>query len=303
MGKDTALTGYAAASEVRRVLIYTLILNILVASIKVIYGYLSNSIGMMSDGFHSFFDGFSNVIGLIGIWIASHPPDEKHPYGHKKYETFFTIIIAFAIFATCLQILRKAYNSFFDGHIASVENVSFLVMLFTISVNIFVMLYESKKGRELKSEFLIADALHTKSDILASLAVIIGLVFARLGYPLADTLAGLVITLFIGKIGYDILKNASDVLVDTMCINTSALEEVVMTVHGVRGCHDIRTRGTGHIVYLDLHVLVEPHLSVDKAHDIAEVVEAKIKETFPEVTDIVVHIEPDRRGKILFKGK
>ncbi|MDP2168521.1 MAG: cation diffusion facilitator family transporter [Thermodesulfovibrionales bacterium] len=290
-------------SAVRRVLVYTLVLNIAVALAKMIYGYSSGSVGMISDGFHSFFDGFSNIVGLVGIWVAAHPPDEKHPYGHKKYETFFTIIIAFAIFVTCFQILKRAYYSFSDGHRAAAGDMGFAVMLLTISVNIFVMLYEMKKGRELKSEFLIADALHTKSDILASLAVIAGLVFVRLGYPMADTVAGLFITVFIGRIGYRILKSASDVLVDTICINTNAVEAAVTGVEGVRGCHGIRTRGTEMETYLDLHILVDPRMSIEDGHDIADAVEEKIKQEFPFVVDIVVHVEPDRRHRIPFRGR
>lgn len=303
MEEHTHLSYEAAAVDVRRVLIYTLGLNILVALAKVIYGYLSGSVGMMSDGFHSFFDGFSNVVGLVGIWIAAHPPDERHPYGHKKYETFFTIIIAFAIFTTCFQILRRAYYAFFDGHRATAPDASFAVMGITIAINIFVMLYESKKGRELKSEFLIADALHTKSDILASVAVVTGLVFTRLGYPMADTLAGLAITFFIGKIGYEILKRASDVLVDTVCINTTLIEASVMEVEGVRGCHNIRTRGTEIATYLDIHVLVDPKMPTEESHDIAEKVEEKVKKEFPSIIDVVVHIEPDRRHIVHLKGR
>lgn len=295
MAEHTPLSVSPNTSLVRRVLIYTLVLNILVAVAKIIYGYVSGSVGMLSDGFHSFFDGFSNVVGLFGIWVASHPPDEKHPYGHKKYETFFTIAIAFSIFSTCLQILRRVYLSFFDGHKVMAGDMSFIVMLFTIAVNIYVMTYETRKGKELGSQFLIADALHTKSDIFASMAVITGLVFTRLGYPFADTIAGLVITFFIGKIGYEIVKNASDVLVDTICINTEAIEAVAMRVEGVKGCHHIRTRGTAQAVYLDLHVLVEPKLSIEKAHDIADSVEKALKAELPSLVDIVVHVEPDRR--------
>lgn len=298
MEGDPTLTN---TSEVRRVLIYTLCLNIIVAIAKVIYGSIIGSVGMLSDGFHSFFDGFNNVIGLVGIWIASHQPDEKHPYGHKKYETFFTIIIAFAIFSTCLQVLKKAYYGLRYGHTVSVDSGSFLVMLFTISINVFVMLYEIRKGKELKSDFLIADGLHTKSDIFSSLAVIIGLVLTRAGYPQADAIIGFVIAVFIGRIGYEILKKASDVLVDTVCINTSLIESVVKAVSGVKECHGIRTRGSKQSVYLDLHILLDPQLHIDKAHDIAEEVERRIKEEFPVVVDIVVHVEPDRRDRIHFK--
>jgi cation diffusion facilitator family transporter len=280
-------------SEVRKVLIITLILNSFVAIAKVFYGYVTNSIAMTSDGFHSFFDGVSNIIGLIGIRIASHPPDEKHPYGHKKYETLFTIIIAVMIFTTCIQILKKIYLSFSEVHKPVVTQTSFAVMIMTMAVNIFVMLYESKKGRQLGSGFLVADAMHTKSDIFASTSVIVSLVFTKMGYSFADVIVGVIITFFIAKIGYGILKEASDVLVDTVCIDTSAIEFVVNNVDGVKGCHDIRTRGSLNSIYLDLHVLVDSNLSTENAHRIADTVEKELQKKFPAVVDIVVHIEPD----------
>ncbi len=124
--------------EVRKVLVITLILNSSVALAKVLYGYLTNSIAMTSDGFHSFFDGLSNVIGLIGIWIACRPPDEKHPYGHKKYETLFTTVIGIMIFVTCFQILKKIYLSLFNFHKPEVTNLSFIIMLLTMIVNILL---------------------------------------------------------------------------------------------------------------------------------------------------------------------
>ena len=243
--------------EVRRVLVFTLVLNSVVALAKILYGYYTNSIAMTSDGFHSFFDGISNVVGLVGIWIASHPPDERHPYGHKKFETLFTIIIGVMIFATCFQILRKVYLSFTDDHKAIVTTTSFIIMLITMGVNIFVMIYESRKGKQLGSSFLVADAMHTKSDIYASVAVIMSLFLTRAGYPYADTIVGIIITFFVARIGYKILKEASDVLVDSVCMDTSAIEFVVNSVDGVRGCHEIRTRGPMNAVCLDLHVLVD----------------------------------------------
>ncbi|MBU4321337.1 MAG: cation diffusion facilitator family transporter [Nitrospinae bacterium] len=281
------------APQIRKVLIFTLILNLLVSLAKVIYGYISNSIAMVSDGFHSFFDGVSNIVGLIGIWIASHPPDERHPYGHKKYETLFTVIIAVMIFTACFQIIRQVYHSIVENHRTEVTTVSFAVMLITMCINIFVARYESRKGKELKSEFLAADAMHTKSDILASIAVIASLILTKAGYRFADAIVGIVITFFIARIGYEIIKRASDVLVDTICIDTSAIESIINSVEGVKGCHDIRTRGTEHAINLDLHILVDPKISAEEAHKIADSVEEKIKGSFPAVTDIVVHIEPE----------
>ena len=291
MGSDHIIKNTSV--EVRKVLIITLILNSFVAFAKVFYGHMTSSVAMMSDGFHSFFDGISNVVGLVGTWIASHPPDENHPYGHGKYETLFTIIIAVMIFTSCFQILKKVYLYFIEGYKTSVTSISFIVILVTMGVNIFVTLYESRKGKKLGSSFLIADAKHTKSDILASIAVLISLFFAKMGYYLADPIVGIIITFFIARIGYEILRDASDTLVDTICIDTSAIKFVVNSIEGVQGCHDIRTRGSVNSTYVDLHVLVRSDLPIETAHEIADNIEKGIKKEFPSVVDIVVHIEPD----------
>jgi cation diffusion facilitator family transporter len=291
MGRDHVIKN--TSIEVRKVLIITLVLNSFVAAAKVLYGHITSSVAMMSDGFHSFFDGISNVVGLFGTWIASHPPDENHPYGHGKYETLFTIIIAAMIFTSCFQILKKVYFFFIDGYKTNVTSISFAVILITMGVNIFVTLYESKKGKKLGSSFLTADAKHTKSDILASIAVLISLLFAQKGYYLADPIVGIIITFFIARIGYEILKDASDVLVDTVCIDTSAIKLVVNSIEGVKDCHNIRTRGSVNSTYLDLHVLVKRDLPTETAHEIADNIEQGIKKAFPSVVDIVVHIEPD----------
>jgi cation diffusion facilitator family transporter len=284
------------AREVRRVLVVTLALNSAVAATKIIYGLLTGSISITSDGFHSMFDGVSNIFGLVGIWISSRPPDKNHPYGHKKYETLFTVIISVMIFATCLQILKKVYLSFMGAPPAEVTPLSFAVMFITMGVNIFVSKYEGAQGRALKSDFLVADSMHTKSDILSTSAVIAGLIFMKLGHPIADGLAGLVVAMFIAKIGYEILRKSADVLVDTVSINTSLIEKQVMKVEGVKGCHDIRTRGSESATYVDLHVLVDPALPVERAHEIADKVEEMICHEFPFVVDVVVHIEPEGNG-------
>jgi len=280
---------------VRRVLVLTLCLNLSVAAAKVAWGYATDSTGMVSDGFHSMFDGASNVLGLIGIWIASRPPDRTHPYGHWKFETLFTVAISVMIFATCLQILRRVYASLTGGPETLVTPVSFAVMGATMAVNIFVVYYETRKGRQLGSQFLVADAMHTRSDLLASSAVVAGLIFTDLGYGFADPLAGLLVAGLIARIGWRIIKGASGVLVDTTLLDIDAIRHVVNAVPGVRDCHDIRNRGHERYIFLDLHVLVDPRSSIGEAHDITERVEQAIKVHFPHVKDIVVHAEPDER--------
>lgn len=294
MAHDHSIDSSIANSQrIRQVLLITLFLNVAVAAAKILYGYTHNYISITSDGFHSLFDGMSNVIGLLGIWIASRPPDKEHPYGHRKFETLFTIAISFMIFMTCFQILKKVYSSFSGVSELSVTTASFGIMIATIVINIFVVIYESRKGKELKSDFLLADAMHTKSDIMASTAVIISLIFMKLGYQRADSIVGLIITFFIAKMGYEILKKATDTLVDTVIISESVIESLVKRVPGIERCMNIRTRGSEHSIYLDMTVFVAPHMTIDTAHGIVDKIEELIKHEIPDVVDVVVHIEPE----------
>ena len=279
-------------SEIRKVLLITLLLNILVSAAKIFYGYITGSISIFSDGFHSLFDGVSNIVGLIGIYIASHPPDEKHPYGHRKYETVFTIFVGLLMLFTCFEVFRKVYESLTGRHETTITTASFFVMVITLIINIFVSAYEKRKGEKLSSEFLIADSRHTKSDIYVSLGVIVSLVFIKLGFPIADPIAGAVVGIFIAKAGIDIIRESTETLVDRTQMDTSIIKEIACNVDGVMECHEIRTRGTRSHVFIDLHILVDPSLSVENAHRIAEAVEKEIKSKISEVVDVVGHIEP-----------
>lgn len=283
--------------KVRKVLYYTLVLNMAVAVVKIFYGYWTDSISMFSDGLHSFFDGSSNVIGLIGIWIASRPPDEDHPYGHRKFETLSTIAIAVLIFLAGIEILKKAYFGFTLPHSIQVTSLSFIIMGVTLLVNIGVMLYETKKGRELKSDFLLADAMHTKTDIFVSLSVIISLVAAKTGYPAVDTVVAVIIAFLIGWMGISILKSATDVLTDTARIPPEEIREAISHINGIQGCHRIRTRGKEGAVNVDLHLFVDSAASTQEAHDLAHRVEEAIRNRFRSVIDVIIHTEPFRKNK------
>ena len=264
----------------------------LVAVAKIIYGYKTDSISMLSDGFHSFFDGTSNIIGLIGISIASQPPDESHPYGHRKYETLSTIAVAVLIFIAGFGILKKAYLGIKMPHVVEVTSLSFIIMAITLLVNAGVMTYETRKGKELKSDFLLADALHTKTDIFISISVVISLIAVKIGYPVVDIIVAIIIAFFIAKTGFTILRSAADVLADTARINPDEIRNVVNMIKDVKGCHGIRTRGKEGAVNIDLHLLVGPEIKTQEAHELAHSVEEAIKKEFPSVIDVVIHIEP-----------
>mgnify|MGYP001115724532 CR=1 FL=1 len=278
--------------RIRRILIYTLFLNWGVAAAKLFYGWVIHSASMTADGFHSFSDGSSNIMGLFGIWIASRPVDETHPYGHKKFETLTSVGISALLFIVCLNVVREGVLRFLHPVTPKVNLSSFLVMGVTMAVNVFVMSYETKRGRALKSDILVSDALHSRADLLTSSTVIITLIATKLGYPILDPIASLVIAGFIGYAAYDILRESSRVLSDGVAIQIEEIKRVVLLIKGVKECHQIRSRGRADDIHIDLHVLVDPEMHIHKAHHLSYAIENKIKRDFRGVTDVVVHMEP-----------
>lgn len=279
--------------KIRRVLVIVLILNWLVAAAKIIYGLITHCSSMTADGFHSLADGTSNVIGLIGIHLAGQPTDQDHPYGHKKYETLFSLIIAALLFVVAFNLGKEGFDRLHHPIMPTIDIVSFIIMLLTLSVNIIVMAYEHKIGVSLKSDILVSDAMHTRADILTSLSVITALVFMKMGFPILDPIVTMLISLFIAYAGFSILKVSSNVLVDSAAIlNTKRIEDIVFGIKGVKNCHKIRTRGRPDDIHVDLHVQVSGQMHVDNAHKICYAIEEAIKKGIPEVTDVIVHIEP-----------
>jgi cation diffusion facilitator family transporter len=278
--------------RVRFVLWLILFLNIGVALAKVIFGYLANSLSMTADGFHSLSDGTSNVIGLIGVWIASKPADKEHPYGHRKFETFATMGIAALLLFVAYEVASGVLGRVRNPVAPSINTTSFVVMIVTLAINIFVYLYEVRQGRKLNSDFLVSDAYHTRSDILVSLSVIGGLVGVKLGWLWLDWVLGLVISVLIVLSAWEIVKNGAEVLCDAAVLDPKVINPLVTGVPGVEACHQIRSRGRSDSVYIDLHVEVDPKLTVQEAHDLAHAVEAKVKSELDVVEEVLVHVEP-----------
>lgn len=282
--------------RVKQVLIVVLILNWLVAAAKIIYGLLSRCASMTADGFHSLSDGASNIIGLIGIILAARPKDMNHPYGHKKYETLSSLGIAVLLFLVFLNLIQQGIRRFLNPVAISIDFQSFLVMIVTLGINIGVMNYEYRQGKLLRSDILVADSMHTKADIFTSLSVIVALIAIKLGYPIVDPLVTLIIAVFIGHAGFSIIKQGSAVLCDAVAtVDTKKIEEIVLSVKGVKSFHKIRTRGRTDDVYIDLHIQLDPDTHLDKAHEISLIIEEAIKKNIPGVTDLLVHLEPKRK--------
>jgi cation diffusion facilitator family transporter len=252
---------------------------------------------MTADGFHSLSDGTSNIIGLIGIRLAYQPKDKDHPYGHKKYETFFSLGISLLLFIICFHILKGGLNRLYNPVTPQIDIKSFAVMIVTLCINFLVMNYEYKKGRLLQSDILVSDSMHTKADIFTSLSVIIALIVIKLGYPIIDPIVTIIIALFIARAGFAIARQSSRILCDTAVIlEDKKIVDIVRSIKGVKTCHKIRSRGRPDDIHVDLHVQVNPDMHVDRAHKISYDIEEEIKKNIPEVTDVVVHIEPKERN-------
>jgi cation diffusion facilitator family transporter len=285
--------GRSRARSVKRVLWFVLGLNVAVALAKLSYGLLSGSIAMEADGFHSLFDGASNVVGLVGIVAAEQPADRDHPYGHGKYEAYASAIIGATLLAAAWKVGGDALDRFVrDGAPPRVDVFSFLVMAGTLAVNLAVTMYERHKGRALRSEILLADASHTASDVFVSLGVIGGLVAVRAGFPLADPIIALGVAGFIVWTAWQVFRRVNETLSDQTRIPVTDVCGAALTVPGVLGCHSIRTRGASSQVCVDLHIQVDPTVTVAAGHRTAEAVERAVCQAFDEVVDVIVHLEP-----------
>jgi cation diffusion facilitator family transporter len=280
---------------VSAVLIRVLVLNLGVAAAKLALGFTSGAVSVISDGVHSLTDGLSNVAALVGVGVARRPPDRNHPYGHRKYETIAAAAIGGLLLVVTVEILEAAWGRFRTGSAPAVSPLAFAVMIGTIAINLLVTRYERRAGRRLRSEVLLADAMHTRSDVWTSLTVIVALAASWLGYPMLDPIAALVVVGFIGHAAWEILRSTSDVLSDHIMIPEDEVRAVVLSVPAVMGCHQIRTRGSSDFVFLDLHIWMAPETPLIDAHGISHSVKDRLMQQFPAIGDAVIHIEPPPR--------
>jgi len=288
-------TGNEYQRGVRRVLMITLALNLAVVIGKLFAGILADSLSVISDAIHSSVDSLNNIVGLVVMRYATAEPDDEHPYGHAKFETLAAFAIAGFLFVTCYQIGLSAFKKLFSHEAMTIEitPLTFSVMIVTIAVNVFVAVYEKREGQRLKSEFLIADAIHTRSDILVSCSVLAGLFLIRLGYVWFDPVVSLAVAAFIAWNGYQIFKTTVPVLVDAAPVPSVRITEIAEAVPGVHSVHDVRSRSHGGEIFIEMHLHVAAEIEADHvaSHAITEAVEQRLADEFGKVT-ATIHVEP-----------
>ncbi|MGH7507458.1 MAG: cation diffusion facilitator family transporter [Longimicrobiales bacterium] len=279
-------------AEVRRVLVLTLMANLIGVALKLSAGLNARSLAVVAEAAHSSLDAWNNVLALVLAGIAAQAPDEEHPYGHAKFETLAALGIVAFISITVYELVRSAISRLILGSIyPDVGPFVIAAMIGSAVLNFGVSHYESRRGRELRSEILLADAAHTRSDMYASVAVLVGLGIASLGFERADASFTLLVAAVIGRAGYRILRRSVPILVDARAAEPDTIRRIALASEGVVDAFDVRSRGRQGEAFAELTITVDPKLDVAHAHRIADAVERNIAAELG-ARDVVVHVEP-----------
>jgi cation diffusion facilitator family transporter len=280
-----------------RVALVSIIGNIVLALFKLLAGILASSGAMISDAVHSASDVFSSIVVIIGIHISSKESDKDHPYGHERLECVAAIILATILFITGFSIGFGAVKTIAAGNYAdlAVPGVLALVAAIVSIVSKEAMYWYTRvNARRIDSAALMADAWHHRSDALSSVGALIGIAGARCGFPIADSIASLVICFFIAKAAYDIYHDAVDKMVDHAC--DEKFEEEIRTCvtaeSGVIRIDELRTREFGNKIYVDIEIAADGDKTLRESHAIAERVHNAVETRFPKVKHVMVHVNP-----------
>ena len=302
MGKnETIIKKEVSESEFQKIAnkvsFLTILANTGLSLLKLLAGILAHSSAMISDAIHSASDVFSTVVVIIGIRLAAKEPDKEHPYGHERLECVAAIVLAIVLLITGLGIGADALGKIMKGNYDNLQTPgvpALIAAILSIAVKEGMYWYTRFYAIKIDSSALMADAWHHRSDAFSSIGALIGIAGARLGYPIMDSVASLVIFLFIVKAAYDIFKDAMDKMVDHSCDEETekAIYACVMKNEKVLGIDLLQTRIFGNKIYVDVEIAADGSYTLREAHTIAEAVHEDIEKNFPKVKHIMIHVNP-----------
>lgn len=280
-----------------RVSVVSIVSNVALSVFKLIAGVLAHSSAMVSDAVHSASDVFSTFVVMIGIKLSSKESDKEHPYGHERLECVAAMILAMLLFITGVGIGVSAFSNIVTGKYKEIQlpgALALVAALVSIIVKEMMFWYTRHYAKKIESGALMADAWHHRSDALSSVGALVGIGGAMLGYPIMDSLASLVIFVFIAKAAFDIFKDAIDKMVDHSCSDEIEQEIIDFVIQNkdVQGIDLFHTRMFGSKIYVDLEIAVDGDYSLREAHEIAENVHDAIELQFPKIKHIMVHVNP-----------
>lgn len=286
-----------------RISYVSILVNVVLSLFKLLAGILAHSGAMISDAVHSASDVFSTFIVMIGVHVSNKKSDKEHQYGHERMECVSSIILAVLLFLTGLAIGVSGAQKIFQGNgsaaLAIPGRLALIAAIVSIGIKEWMFWYTRAGAKKINSGALMADAWHHRSDALSSIGSFIGIFGARMGYPIMDPLASIVICFFIGKAAYDIFKDAMDKMVDRSCDEKTQekMRKVVLEQKGVFRIDVMRTRLFGAKMYVDLEIAADGNLSLSESHQIAEAVHRAIENNFQEVKHCMVHVNPIQEEK------
>ena len=295
--ENEVLNSQSSKKIIMRVSNISIVVNVLLSAIKFVVGVIANSGAMISDAIHSVSDVFSTIIVMIGANAAAKDPDQEHPYGHDRMECIAAIVLAIVLFITGIGVGITGVKKIFGGNygdLAVPGALALVAAVISIVVKEGMFWYTRFYGKKVDSTALLADAWHHRSDALSSVGSFIGILGARLGFPICDPLASVVICLFIVKAAYNICKEALDKMVDKSCDDETErkMSDLIKSQEGVISLDLLMTRMFGSKLYVDVEIGADENTPLRDSHAIAENVHNAIEANFPKVKHCIVHVNP-----------
>ncbi|MDY4923436.1 cation diffusion facilitator family transporter [Frisingicoccus sp.] len=297
MSKNKTAAGNDFQKIANRVSFVSIIQNVLLSLFKLFAGIFANSNAMISDAIHSASDVFSTIVVIIGVRLSSRDSDREHPYGHERMECVAAIILSIVLFITGLGIGIQALQDILNGNYETLQMPGILALIAAI-VSIIakeaMYWYTRHYAKQIDSAALMADAWHHRSDAFSSIGALIGIAGSRMGFPIMDSIASLVIFVFIAKAAFDIFKDAMDKMVDHSCDENTekAIYDCVISHEDVLGIDLLQSRIFGNKIYVDLEIELDASYTLEKAHKIAEDIHEDIEKNFPKVKHVMIHVNP-----------
>ncbi len=278
-----------------------IIVNLLLTVIKAIGGILAGSRALVADALHSASDVVSSIVVLFAVKIANKPPDEEHPYGHGKAEGVASIIVALLLIVVGVEISISSVKVFFGEIPEAPGMIALVILIISIVIKEILFYYKLWLGKKYNSSVLVTEAWHHRSDSLSSLAALLGIGLAIIGekfqvtfFIYGDAIAGLIVSLIVVKVGYDLIKSSSNVMLEKVLDREEVkdYEETVLAIDGVKRIDQLLARTHGSYIVIDIKVSVDPNITVKQGHDIAAEVKQSLILKHKEVEDVLVHINP-----------
>lgn len=283
--------------EGMKVSVISIIGNVFLSIFKFIAGIIGKSNAMISDSIHSLSDVLSTIVVMIGLKLASKKEDVSHPYGHERIECVASFILAIFLFITGLGIGWMGIKTIFFENYSEIKTptlIALIAAIISIITKEAMYWYTRSVAKKIKSDALMADAWHHRSDALSSIGSLIGIGGAMIGFKLLDSIASIIICLCIIKVSYDIFMDSVDKMVDKAC-NSDFINKIcdlVLSTNGVLNIDLIKTRLFGNKIYIDLEIAANQDLTLKEAHEIAQEVHDNIENNYEEVKHCMVHVNP-----------